>query len=182
MAAMLLFKQKRCALQPIDWRRSRVAPLLCRCKIHNGAAAQCGGTSFTLFLCHPFQGVGEHEETVIPKEDWGVMWESSALLLWSNSCWYSLNSLTLFVQKICCLLYLLSVSLSLFGSTVWLHSEKHKLSLGSKRMIQIINPTMAVIVKKYQQSDVVKAFMSLLLWEGKACHCHFKRAGLCSNH
>lgn len=74
MAAMLLFKEKRWALQPIDWRRSRVAPLLWRCKIHNGAAAQCGGTSFTLSLRHPLSGSwGEQEETAIPEEDRGVM-------------------------------------------------------------------------------------------------------------
>lgn len=43
---------------PIERRRSRVAPLLWRCKIHNGVAAQCGGTSFTPLLCHPFHGAG----------------------------------------------------------------------------------------------------------------------------
>lgn len=42
----------------IECRRSRVAPLLWRCKIHNGVAAQCGGTSFTPLLCHPFHGAG----------------------------------------------------------------------------------------------------------------------------
>lgn len=81
-----VFKEKWWALQPIDCKRSRVAPLLWRCKIHNGPAAQCGGTSFTLFLCHPFQGVGEHEKTSIPEEDRGVTWESSALKLCPNSC------------------------------------------------------------------------------------------------
>lgn len=69
---MLLFKEKRWALQPIDWKRSRVAPLLWRCKIHNGTPAQWGGTSFTLFLCHPFKEWGEHEETAIPEEDRGT--------------------------------------------------------------------------------------------------------------
>lgn len=81
MAAMLLFKEQRWALQPIEQKKSRVAPPLWRCKTHNGAAAQCRGTSFPLFLCHPLQGVGEHEETAIPEEYREVMWESSALLI-----------------------------------------------------------------------------------------------------
>ena len=81
MAAMLPFKEQRWALQPIEQKKSRVAPPLWRCKTHNGAAAQCWGTSFPLSLCHPLQGVGEHEETAIPEEYREVMWESSALLL-----------------------------------------------------------------------------------------------------
>lgn len=43
---------------------------------HNVGALHSLCSSVTLF-----QGVGEHEETAIPVEDGGVMWESSALLL-----------------------------------------------------------------------------------------------------
>lgn len=73
--------------KPIDWRRSRVAPLLCETQNTQwrGGTMQ-GGTSFTLFfffLRHPlFQGVGvgggSMRRQLSPGEDRGVMWESSA--------------------------------------------------------------------------------------------------------
>lgn len=46
MAAMLLFKPKRWALQPIDWRRSRVAPSIM--EMQN--TQWCGGTMWGHFI------------------------------------------------------------------------------------------------------------------------------------
>lgn len=69
MAAMLLLQQQGWALQPIEWKRSRVAPLLWRHKIHNGTAAQCRGTSFPLFF-HPsfLASPGARGETAFPED------------------------------------------------------------------------------------------------------------------
>lgn len=73
--------------KPIDWRRSRVAPLLCETQNTQwrGGTMQ-GGTSFTLFFFFPpsppFSGSGwgggSMRRQLSPGEDRGVMWESSA--------------------------------------------------------------------------------------------------------
>lgn len=69
MAPKLLLQQQGWALQPIEWKRSRGAPLLWRHKIHNGAAAQCGGTSFLLFFHPSFSASpGARGETAFPEE------------------------------------------------------------------------------------------------------------------